>query len=144
MATNEFPLMIAHMRIKQSHLSPYSCSMLEGQQMKYPSKVKKTCSKSFAAEKYLFMVKHLWLLMSQGLEIDTVHKVCRYRREAYMKEFIQRNIDFRRQGTSKQRKSIKCKYAREISLNATCFILLRQRDVCQIEILEQIFGSKKS
>lgn len=47
------------------------------------------------------MLKRLWLLMNQGLEIDTVHKVCRYRQEAYMKELIQQNIDFRRQETSR-------------------------------------------
>lgn len=39
--TDEYPLIINHKQIERKNLSSYSCSILEAQGIKYPSKVKK-------------------------------------------------------------------------------------------------------
>lgn len=44
-------------------------------------------------------------MLKSGLELERVHKVFRYRQSNYMKSFIERNIAFRAEDNSKQRKS---------------------------------------
>ncbi|XP_042878488.1 uncharacterized protein LOC122257320 [Penaeus japonicus] len=104
--TDEFPLVISHLEITRNHLSPYSKSVLEEQQIKYPSKVRKLVASHLPQKRMLFGLKHLRLLVSLGLEIGRIRSVYRYKQEAFMKDFILRNIEFCQQETSKQSKSM--------------------------------------
>ncbi|MEL7523725.1 MAG: hypothetical protein AAGJ80_19245, partial [Cyanobacteria bacterium J06553_1] len=102
-ATDEYPLNITHMTIKEEKLSPHTRNLLEG--TKRVSHVSKLVGHHERQENILYHLKHLRLLMDLGLEVERVKCVYRFKQARYMEDFVRQNIKYRRDEASMHRKS---------------------------------------
>ena len=92
--TDQFPLIINNMKVTREMLSPYQLAIIEKLNIKFvPSQ--RLLASHIPANKILMSAILLQKLMTYGLVVTKVHMIISFDQRAFMKEYIQMNIDAR-------------------------------------------------
>ena len=95
--SDDFPLLLSPMNIQQEQISEFSCKLLEDKNMKLPLNNTKLVAHHCDVKNYLITLPLLQFLISQGVEIEKVHKVIKFKQGFFLKNFIDENICMRAQ-----------------------------------------------
>ena len=80
------------MNIQNQHLSDYSKDLLREKNLKLPNNNTKLVAYHCGVQNYLITLPLLQFLIKNGVEVETIHKVIKFKQEFYLKQFIDDNI----------------------------------------------------
>ena len=86
--SDDFPLLLSPMNIQPEQISEFSCKLLENRNMKIPLKNTKLVAHRCGVKNYLITLPLLQFLITQGVEIEKVHKVIKFKHGFFLKNFI--------------------------------------------------------
>ena len=95
MKHNSYPVCSEHITIPESDLSPYAKSCLRELKMKYIP-VKKLSATFYPRKKYVCHGLNLQLYLSQGLELEKIHRIVEFHQGEFMKSFVDNCAEKRR------------------------------------------------
>ena len=95
--TDDFPLCLQHLNIKDAYLSPYSRDLLRREGRRLPKSNTKLIASHKGLTDHLISLPLLQLLMELGLELQTIHAVYKYNQSQFLKSFIEGNVNRRKQ-----------------------------------------------
>ena len=90
--SDDFPLLLSPMNIQPEQISEFSRKLLEDKNMKIPLKNTKLVAHHCGVKNYLITLPLLQFLITQGVEIEKVHKVIKFKQGFFLKNFIDKNI----------------------------------------------------
>ena len=96
----DFPLLLYPVNIQQKQISEFSHKLLEDKNMKLPLNNTKIVAHHCGVKNYLIALPLLQFLISQGVEIEKVHKVIKFKQGFFLKNFIDENIRMRAAATN--------------------------------------------
>ena len=97
--TDDLPLALNHHTVTPAQLSPYARQVAERENRRKLPTVKKLIASHLPQQNYLISLRNLQLLITLGLEVETVHCVYQYTQKCFLKDFITKNIELRRKAT---------------------------------------------
>ena len=97
--SDDFPLLLSPMNIRQEQISEFSRKLLEDN-MKLPLNNTKQVAHHCGVKNYLITLPLLQFLISQGVEIEKVHKVIKFKQGFFLKNFTDENICMRAAATN--------------------------------------------
>ena len=98
--SDDFPLLLSPMNIQPEQISELSRKLLEDKNMKIPLKNTKLAAHNCGVKNYLITLPLLQFLITQGVEIEKVHKVIKFKQGFFLKNFIDENIRMRAAATN--------------------------------------------
>ena len=90
--TDDFPLFLSPMNIQHEQISEFSRKLLEDKNMKLPLNNTKLVAHHCGVKNYLITLPLLQFLISQGVELEKVHKIIKFKQVFFLKNFIDQNI----------------------------------------------------
>ncbi|ROT63529.1 hypothetical protein C7M84_018598 [Penaeus vannamei] len=99
--TDDLPLLIHHMNIRNQDISPYNKQLLASQNRRLPRKNQKLVASHLPQKDHLILLKHLQLLIDLGVEVERVSDVYEFSQREFLSPFIHENIKARREATDK-------------------------------------------
>ena len=105
--TASFPLAISNMNIPESFLSPYQKDLLKRYNIPYSARSNKRLICSHLDQSgQLYHIKLLQLLVKLGMKVTNVYYVIEFHQSNFMKEYIDHNVQGRRDTTDPVRRSV--------------------------------------
>ena len=98
--TDDFPLLLSAMNIQHEQTSEFSRKLLADKNMKLPHNNTKLVAHHYGVKNYLITLPLLQFLISQGVELEKVHKVIKFKQGFFLKSFIDQNIRIRAAATN--------------------------------------------
>ena len=92
---NDFPLAPENIRITEDMLSRYNTKLAKKNELNTNSNIKKLCPNLMNKEKYIIHYKLLQQCVEMGMVITKVHRLLRFNQGAWMKPYIDYNIEKR-------------------------------------------------
>ena len=93
--TDSYPLIISPMNIQNHHLSDFSKDLLREKNLKLSNNNTKLVAHHCGVDNYLISLPLLQFLIKQGVEVSVIHKVIKFKKGYYLKQFIDENIRMR-------------------------------------------------
>ena len=97
---DSYPLLISSMNIQNQHLSDYSKDLLREKNLNLPNNNAKLVAHHCGVQNYLITLPLLQFLIKNGVVVQTIHKVIRFKQGFYLKQFIDDNIKMRAAATN--------------------------------------------
>ena len=88
------------MNIQNQHLSNFSKDLLREKNLKLPNNNTKLVAHHCNVENYLISLPLLQFLIKNGVEVDKIHKLIKFKQGFYLKQFIDENIRMREAATN--------------------------------------------
>ncbi len=95
----DYPLAVESLEVLREWLSPYTEELIERKGGKYLS-VKKLVPNLHDKKKYVLYYRNLQYYLSQGMVLETIHRVISFDQKAWMKPYIELNTYMRTQATT--------------------------------------------
>jgi len=102
---SQFPPLPRHMRIPYDHLSDYTKKLMSRMNLKR-STVPKLISSLFAQKRYRLHYRLLMHYMTLGVVVTKVHRVVKFRQEAFVRPYIEYNLQQRKISQSELKKEL--------------------------------------
>ena len=103
---DEYPLLLNHLEITPSMISPFSKNLLKEHGRNPLKSVTKLAATHLGANEILLSLELLQVLMRQGVKVTKIHRAYKFKQEAFLAPFIQDNILARSQTDDALLKSI--------------------------------------
>ena len=97
---NLYPLAPERMNVSKDMLSPYLTQLLNAYDMKHDSKIEKLIPNLYNKKKYIVHYRTLQLYIELGLKVTKVHRAISFDEEAWVKPYVDFNMQKRKEATS--------------------------------------------
>ena len=98
---NHYPLAPERMKIEEEALSPYLKNLLASHDIKYSSSTEKLVPNLNDKKSYIVYYRTLQRYISLGLKVTKVHRALQFYEEAWVKPYVEFNIQKRKEATNR-------------------------------------------
>ena len=105
-ATDELPLGLNQFKPDLNHMSPFTKDIFDDLNLSESYISKKLTATHFPQKDYLISIKLLQLYVQLGVKITKIHKIIEFKQDACFRDFINKNINLRKNSTNSYEKAI--------------------------------------